>query len=281
VGNPGCGSISLVSLAPGAGQGTGQNIAVGTNPVGIGILPQAELAVVANSGSNTASIVDLVGATVVANVATDVGPTGVAIDPALTTAIVAATNANVADTFTVSTSPGTITAVSVQQRPVGVGVDTIRHLALVGNTTGNTALCGPSSSGTASLVDLTQHATTNSFCLNSPAGITYDPFMLDFLAALSLSNQVSIVDPTLQTNTALRVGVNPTSISDNFATSTMVTTNNLSNSMTVVDLPARQVRAVLPVTASNAFSVEIHPFTNLAVIADTTNNRLLLYPLPR
>lgn len=277
-----CSSISIVKLAPGAAQGTGQTLAVGTNPVGIDVLPQAELAVVANSGSSNASVVDLIAGSVLGSaVATDLSPAGVAIDPGLAKAVVTAAGANVADTFTVAATPGTGTAVPVQQRPVGVGVDPFRHLALVGNTTGNTALCGVSSSGTATLIDVAQNAATISFCLSSPAGITFDPVLADFLVAQNLLNQVAIVDPSTQTTSAIRVGINPTSIADNFATGTMVTTNNLSNSMTVVDLIARQVRAVLPVTASNAFSIEIQRFTNLAVIADTANNRLLLVPLPR
>jgi hypothetical protein len=51
--------------------------------------------------------------------------------------------------------------------------------------------------------------------------------------------------------------------------------------MTVVDFLNRQVRSVFRMTPSGQFSVDIHPFTNLAVIADSTNQRILLLPLPQ
>ncbi len=267
VGDPGCSNVSLINLTT----GTGQNVAVGTNPVGIGILPQLGLAVVANSGSNSASIVDVVGGTVVATVATDVSPTGVAIDPVLGDAVVSATGANLVDVFTVSSAPGAVSTISVQQRPIGVAVDPVRHLAAVGNTSSNTV----------SILDLSSSTATAAISITSPAGVAFDPFSRDFLVAGSLSNQVQVIDPIAQTNIPIRVGINPTAVAINFASSTFVTTNNLSNTMTVVDFLDQRVRAVLPVSASNAFSVEIHPFTNLAVIADTANNRVLLFPLPR
>jgi DNA-binding beta-propeller fold protein YncE len=267
VSNSGCGNVSLINLTT----GTGQYVAVGTNPVGIGILPQSALAVVANSGSNTASVVDLIGGTVVATVNTDIAPTGVAVDPLLGVAVVSATLANVVDVFPVSTTPGVVTSIAVQQRPVAVAIDPVRHLAAVGNTSSNTV----------SLVDLVANTSATAINVNSPAGIAFDPFTRTFLAASSLTNQVLVLDPATQTSTTIRVGINPTSIANNFASSTMVTTNNLSKSMTVVDFLERRVRAVLPVNPSNAFSIDIHPFTNTAVIADSTNHRVLLFPLPR
>jgi hypothetical protein len=51
--------------------------------------------------------------------------------------------------------------------------------------------------------------------------------------------------------------------------------------MTVVDFLGQQVRAVFPVTPSSQLGVAIHPQTNLAVVADSLNSRVLLLPLPQ
>jgi len=67
--------------------------------------------------------------------------------------------------------------------------------------------------------------------------------------------------------------------------------------VTVTDFLGQKVRAVLtlpPTTSANAnlalslafqgafqYALDIHPFTNIAVIADTANGQVLLVPLPR
>lgn len=61
----------------------------------------------------------------------------------------------------------------------------------------------------------------------------------------------------------------------------MVTLNTLSQTMTVIDYLGKQVRAVFPLTPSTEFGVDIQPQTNLAVVADSTNSRVLLVPLPQ
>jgi DNA-binding beta-propeller fold protein YncE len=271
--DPGCSNVALISLTPGAAFGTGQTLAVGKNPAGVAVLPSANLAVVTNSADNTASIVDYIADTVDATLATDTAPTGVAIDPLLGEAVVAAATANVVDVFAVNSAPGTPTSIAVGSRPVAVAVDPFRHLAAVGDTSGNQVSIVNISASTAS-------ASTTA--VTFPGGIAYDPPSDTFLVESTLSNQVFLVDPQgIQATTEVQVGINPTSIANNFASGTMVTTNNLSHTMTVVDFVDRRVRAVLPITPSNGFSIDIHPFTNLAVIADSANNRVLLYPLPQ
>ena len=78
-----------------------------------------------------------------------------------------------------------------------------------------------------------------------------------------------------------RVGINPTALAYNFLSSTLVTLNQLSQTMTVIDFLAKQVRAVFPITPSSQFGVDIDSQTNLAVVADSSNSRILLLPLPQ
>jgi DNA-binding beta-propeller fold protein YncE len=269
--NPGCNNVAIIQLS-GPNAGTGSTVAVGTTPQGVAVHIQSALAVVANSASNNASIVDLNGNTVVATVATDPTPVGVAIDPGLALAVVTASNANVIDTFTVSSTPGTPTTLPVQQRPVAVAVDPASHLAAVANTSSNTV----------SLVDLQQVTATEHIAASGlPAGIAFDPVTTTFLTASSLLNQVLVLNPVSRSTTGLRVGINPTSIAYNFNSGTLVTTNSSSQTLSVMDFLSGRVRAVLSFRPSGRFAVDIHPFTNLAVIADSAGNRVVLRPLPR
>jgi hypothetical protein len=94
-----------------------------------------------------------------------------------------------------------------------------------------------------------------------------------------------------------RVGINPTAIAYNFLNSTLVSTNPGSHTVTVADFLGQRIRAVIPLpeaTAANSnlaltlasagslqYALDIHPLTNIAVIADTVNGRVLFVPLPR
>jgi DNA-binding beta-propeller fold protein YncE len=89
------------------------------------------------------------------------------------------------------------------------------------------------------------------------------------------------VDPVTLQSLALRSGINPTSIAYNFASGTLVTVNTASGTFSVMDMISRTIRDVLSIPGAPQFSVDIHPRTNLAVVVDQANNRVLLLPLPR
>jgi len=74
----GCNQVALIDMA----KSTGRPVNVGSNPIGVAVLPRLHLAVVANNGSNNASIVDeLKGDTTPQSpVATGTSPTGAAAD---------------------------------------------------------------------------------------------------------------------------------------------------------------------------------------------------------
>jgi DNA-binding beta-propeller fold protein YncE len=111
--------------------------------------------------------------------------------------------------------------------------------------------------------------------------VVFDPVSGFFLIASSLANSLVVLNPDTQQATSLRVGINPTSLAFNFQSSTLVTVNTASNTVSVMDFQTERVRAILGLTGSPQFAVDIHPRTNLAVIADQNNNRVLLVPLPR
>ena len=166
-----------------------------------------------------------------------------------------------------------------------MAIDSATHLAAIGNVASNNV----------TVLSLGQSMSVNtSSTIQIPQGIALDPCPAsacnaneeflpnpNFLITASLQNQVEALDPTTGVLTPFRVGIDPTALAYNYATSTLVTLNLLSQTMTVVDYLALQVRAVFPVTPSNQFGVAIHPQTNLAVVADSINSRVLLLPLPQ
>src|SRR4029077_5024282 len=185
--------------------------------------PQAGLAVTANAGSDTASIVNLV-TDAVTSVATDLTPLGIAIDPGTGNALVTASGSNVVDVFPVSasTTAPTPTTIGVQQGPAGVAIDQENHVAVVANTNGNTAsvLSVPANT-----------ATLTSNLIISPQGVAFDPESDKFLITSGASNQVIVLDPSTGSTVSpppIRVGIDPSSIAYNFETGTLVTANNLS-----------------------------------------------------
>ncbi len=136
--------------------------------------------------------------------------------------------------------------------------------------------------------------------------MVYDPVTTDcgsntnttgcFIVASSTGNSVTVIDPVTLIENSFRIGINPTAIAYNYRTSTLVSTNTGSHTVTIADFLAEKVRAVLslpPIAASNAslalilqsagtlqYALDIHPYTNVAVIADTANGRVLFLPLP-
>jgi DNA-binding beta-propeller fold protein YncE len=268
---PGCNEVSMVNLANGTGFGASPELAVGTNPQGLAVYPQAGLAVAANSGSNSVSIVDIANDGVPTTFTTDPVPAGVAIDPGTGKAVVTASGASVVDVFPVSTTAQTPSTIGVQQGPTGLAIDPKSHHAVVANSTSNTA----------TLVDLSANAalhTTNP--ITFPEGVAFDPISGNFLITSGATNQVVILNPTTLSTASIRVGIDPSSIAYNFASGTLVTANSLSGTMTVVDFIDQTVRGVFSLPSSSQFAVDIHPQTNLAVVADPVDNQLLLVPLP-
>jgi hypothetical protein len=97
----------------------------------------------------------------------------------------------------------------------------------------------------------------------------------------------------------VQVGINPTSLDYNFQTSTLVTVNTTSHTLSVVEYVcppvtgqvvnclAPRTRAILGLPDStqtsqlDQFSVALDLKMNLAVVVDQNNNRVLLIPLPR
>jgi DNA-binding beta-propeller fold protein YncE len=148
----GCNSIVQIDLNPASptfGQLIGNPISVGTNPQGIAIWQHHGLAVVANNGGGTASVIDLTqsppgpakcaassgssGTAPCADVSTGTNPTGVAINEATGAAVIANTGSNTVTMINLgllfpqpnASLPTSLTPTSIGgiQEPVALAID--------------------------------------------------------------------------------------------------------------------------------------------------------------
>lgn len=315
------GTASLVALTPETPAGMTQApwgkisqiaaITVGTAPEGVAVSPRLGVALVANNGSNDISAVDETQTNIYqASVPCPTGctgPTSLAIDQDTATGVVTNTNpgspTSDGSVSFVSLTPLTalppaaqVTATTgpdIDHDPVAVAIDPNPLLPYAGVATDSSA----------SSVEFLNVPAGGTFAgrasgLQNPGGIVFDPVNQVFLVTNTLVNEVVIIDPATAIQTPISVGIGPASLDYNFQTSTLVTVNSISNSMSVMaylcppslaapSCVGPQVRTILglggtqtsaPVTGPNA--VAIDPKLNLAVLVDEDNNQILVVPLP-
>lgn len=307
------GTVSLIALTPDTPAGTNQTpagaigviggpLTVGSQPEGVAVIPRLGLALVANNGSNDASIVDVTETKVPSSVAlcgsSCTGPTGVAINQDTASGVVTNTNPGSSTTLGsvsfVALASGTATeGPTLDHDPVAVAIDPNPSFPYA-------AVATDSSTSSVDFLNLPSGGALvgRTSGLSNPTGIVFDPVNQVFLAANSLQNQIVIIDPTSFLPTPVAVGIGPTSLDYNFQTRTLVTVNSVSHSMSVLAYtcppslaaPAclgPQVSTVIglggteqttPVFGPNA--VAIDPILNLAVLVDQDDNQVLLVPLP-
>jgi len=276
------------------------------------------LAVVTNNGSNTVSLIDLVNgvpvtdntktppAPIVVTVGTN--PSGVAIDQETNLAVVANTGSN--NVYTIDLTPiaqdpsnsaktiGTLTpgVAPVDPSPTAVAIDPDRGtngrgLAVVSCTISNGA---SSPSGALDAVDIggstpvRSTSASASFLTAAPTGVVFDPSVATttanpgvFYAVSTQGNVITTFNPDSGSAQTIKVGINPSAIAYNFQTGTILTVNSLSNTISIVDSQTFSTKATLGIGGASNFAAAIQTFTNLAVIADQANNRVLLFPLPK
>ncbi len=237
---------------------TSNTVAVGLAPLGVAVDQDRALALIANSGSNTLSAIDLTvllpgAVTTTVPVATTVAlsgpPTAVAVDPDGALAVVSNLQ-----------NSGTSIAAA------GLDVVTLSSSPPVRSTTGSV------SSLTASLTGLVFDP--------SPA---FNPTPSDrvFYAASTQQNAIYNFDPTSGSTITYKVGINPYSLGFNYQTGTLLTINSTSNTSSIVDSQHLKTTQTLGISSQSQFAVAVDSWFNTAVIADQNNNRVLLLGLPK
>jgi DNA-binding beta-propeller fold protein YncE len=316
VSNSGCNNISVIDINPTAtvnGQ-TVQNpnfgkilhsIAVGATPQGVAVSQPFGMAVVANNTAGTASFVNLLtNSLAVPDVATGTSPTGVAINDATGAVIITNTGSNTVTEIDMSllfgTTPATtLTPVSIGgfQLPTAVAIDpdrgtnnqglaVVTSLQLQNGLAPAGALQGVDIGAAVPILSTT--AVTSS--VTAPTtGIVFDPTVSTgtanpglFYASSSGGNVISSFNPDSGSVVPVNVGINPTALAINPETGAILTTNVAGKTTSLVDTSASPLKTIgtIGLPGSPQFGVAIDQFTNLAVIVDQANNRVLIFPMP-
>jgi DNA-binding beta-propeller fold protein YncE len=311
----GCNSVVMVDINPANatfGQMLGNPIVTGTTPQGVAIYQRRGLAVVTNNVSNNATIIDLktnppAPLATISPVGTGTGPAGVAVNEATGAAIIANTGSNTVTMLDLeslfppsgTTAPTSLTPVSIGgiQQPLAVAIDPDRGTNFQGIAVVSALSLSNGSAATGSLavVDIglatpSLSTTISSGFVNAaPTGIVFDPIAATgtqsqglFYANSSGTNTISTFNPDSGGSNAISVGINPTSLAINPQTGAILTANSASNTISIVDTLGSPLRTIqtLGLPGSPLFGVAIDQFTNLAVIVDQANQRILLFPMP-
>ena len=315
--NSGCNSVSVIDIAPQlpvydtSGNFTGftsnaqfgtvlNTVPTGSAPQGIALSPRFGLAVISNNSAGTASVIDIVNfKQAVTDVAVGTSPAGVAINEGTGAALIANTASNTVSqidlTPLLASTPATSltsTSISIDQGPIAVAIDpdrgtNNRGLAVV---TALQLFSGSAPLGVLDAIDIGNatpaKSTSASFppITATPTGIVFDSSVSPalFYAVSSLGNLVTAFNPDTGGTSTVRVGINPTSLAINPQTGGIMTVNSTSQTISIIDTISNpfKTRGTFGIGGSAQFGVAIDQFTNLAVIADQANNRVLIFPVP-
>jgi DNA-binding beta-propeller fold protein YncE len=306
VSNSGCNNVSVIDINPSSATfgSIKSSIATGTDPLGVAVSPRFGLAVVANNTEGTASVLNLLtGTQAVPAVPVGTTPTGVAIDEGTGAALLANTGSNTVSEINLAllvktsqntTPPTSLTATSIaiDTSPIAIAIDpdrgtNNRGLAVV---TALQLISGSAPIGVLDAVDIggstPQKSTTAAVgsVTSTPTGIVFNPTVSPtlFYATSSGGNVVTAFNPDTGATSSVHVGINPTSLAINPQTGGILTINSASQTISIIDTNSNpfKTRSTYGIGGSPQFGVAIDQFTNLAVIADQANNRVLIFPMP-
>ena len=261
ISNPESPQIVPITTTSGTTTTTTNSVTVGLSPLGVKIDQDHALALVANNGSNTLSAIDLTvlapsvtgGHTQTGPTATTVAlsgpPTAIAVDP--NRAVAAVTSLQNSGTTSVSG-----------------GIDVV-----------NLATSPPIKSSTASVSSLSASLTGIVYDPGDPNGATGQTGL--FYSTSTRQNAIYALNPDTGSVQIIRVGVNPYSVGYNYQTGTLLTINSTSNSSSVVDVQNFKMRQTLGISSLSQFAIAVDNLTNIAVIVDQNNNRVVFLNLPK
>jgi hypothetical protein len=261
ISNPESPQIVPITTTSGTTTTTANSVTVGLSPLGVKIDQDRALALVANNGSNTLSSIDLtVLAPSVTGGHTQIGPTA--------------------------------TTVALSGPPTAVAVDPNRAVAAVTSlqNSGTTSVTGgidivslattpPVKNTTASVSSLSASLTGIVYDPGDPNGATGQTGL--FYSTSTQQNAIYALNPDAGSVQTIRVGVNPYSVGYNYQTGTLLTINSTSNSSSVVDVQNFKMRQTLGISSLSQFAIAVDNLTNIAVIVDQNNNRVVFLALPK
>lgn len=236
---------------------------VGSVPQGVAVDPVSNLALIANSGDNSVSLVDLVAQRVTAAIPGISSPAGVAFNN-LGLAVIANQQNNTITVLEVA-ARRIRAVIPVGSRPVAVAVNPNTNTAVVANSLGNSI----------SIVDLNrlvQVAVVDGIA--NPLGlqaVAVHPGLNIAAIVSSSANALYIVDLNRRQITAqVPVEQSPSGVAIEPEGRTAVVTNLNSNSVSLVDLQTNSIRATIA-SIPTPRAVAISPSTRSAVVTTGFN----------
>ncbi len=238
-------------------------VSVGDSPTGVAVNPFTDYIYVANSGSDTVSVIDGKTNNVIQALDVD-SPTDIAVNQETNTIYVASLDSNT--TFVIDGNTNQVMEnVPVGRFPNGVAVNPVTDTIYV----------------TSQFSDLTSviDGNTSQVIANVsvglfPNGVAVNPTINYIYVANSYEDTVSVIDGKTNTETnQLRVGANslPVDIALSPNTNTIYVANTGSNTTSVIDGNTSQIIANVPVGVFPN-GIAINPNTNTIYVANPDSN---------
>jgi YVTN family beta-propeller protein len=278
--NPGAPQpIAATNLAvqPSASPSTLAIVAVGTQPSAVAVNTATGTAVVANSGSNNISLIDLASNTVVNTIAVGTSPTGVAVDNLRNLAVVAnngsndITIVNLASGTVVTTIPSIIpTGGSTVLKPFAVGVNPLRGLAVIANQSTNQA----------TVIDLSNSTIVGTVEANTGANpaVVVEPRLNWALITPGGAGTLNIVDiGHLSVVATATVGASMRGIGISPETENVLMVDPASTFVSIMSV-LDQTITLLPLDLDQV-AAAINPFTDIGVTVDPNLDRASIIDL--
>jgi len=310
------GSVSIINLDVNNAHGYGKpygavlkTLQVGSGPMGVAVIPRLGFAVVSNNSDSpgTASIIQYTdrpafdakvltfttsgSTTTSSKVTVGTAPSGVAIDQDHAYALIANSGSSTVSyidlTVLLKSTPGTPVAVPIatDPQPKAIAVDPDRQIAVVTalETAGAGGVCGALNVITLNGTPVKNNSASICSLIATPTGIVYDPAVSPalFYATSTQSNALYAFNPsTSAVPLRVPVGINPYGVAYNYQTSTLLSVNSTSNTMSVIDSQTSKTRGTLAIGSQSQFPAAMDNINNTAVIVDQNNDRVLMIPMP-
>ncbi|TAK33738.1 MAG: YncE family protein [Chloroflexota bacterium] len=241
---------------PTRAQNVVSTITVGASPDGVAVNPTTNLVYVANSGSNSVSVINGTTRAVVATIAVGTNPKGVAANP--NTNRIYVTNLDSNNVSVIDGASNAVAAtVAVGTHPFGVAVNPTTNRIYVGNADSNSVSVIDGSSNTV--------LSTISFAAG-PAGIAVNPATNRiYVITTGAAGVLSVIDGSNNSViTTLASGSNSAQVTVNPVTNRFYVTNTMIGNVSVFDGANNTFLVAIPLgpVPTGSAGVGVNPTTN-------------------
>jgi YVTN family beta-propeller protein len=264
------GTVSIINGATISGSTNGlepEEIVVGGRPNDVAVNPNTNTIYVAESDSNTVSIINGTTNGVVGSIAMDgASPTSIAVNPTTNTIYVANTLSSRISVINGTTTNGVVGSIAVGSRPTSVAVNPTTNTIYVANTLSNTV----------SIINGTTNGVVGSIAVGSrPTSVAVNPTTNTIYVANYDSSTLSVIDGTTNgvVGSIAMDGASPTSIAVNPTTNTIYVASYESNTVSVINGTTNGVMKKVPVNGAPS-DVAVNPTTNTIYVTNEDNDTL-------